>query len=669
LSLGASMSSSFTVSNPVTSPNNLDTQSILDQISGIATALSNQLLQWGAATLANVNSVTDSNITQYLQNAATSGILANSSVSDYLSKYVPLQDQLIQDANSYTSQARVQSEMGTAESGVAQSMDQGRVNAEQQLNSYGIDPSSGQYAELEQAQEAQKAAATAGAGQQARLATEATGRSLRSQAIAVGQQLPGQAVNALNSEVQALTGAENSALGAANTGVNLTTPGVAALNTAVSAGKFAPTGQQSVSSTLSGGGGGGGGSKGSNDPGGIDNFGRGSANQGANSAAYDPVARPVAGAPGMPSTFDPSKSTTSSVPNNGTQQYDDNGNPISPIMGPVDPNLQPPLGYNPNTPSGGTDVLNGGVDQNLLQPSGDVSGGQGTPGSQTNPFAGTPNVPAMDPGINNTGYIPGGFDQQNAPVQQAPGSDPTAGFTPPDASNGPMPALPDTSGFGNNQNFNGGYGPPAGSPGTGGYGGQPSGGYGSPAGSPGIGGYGASGGYGAPAAGGYSPGAGGQYSPGAGGQEGGVYSGGGGYTPGHSPGYSPGYSPGSQTSSGYGGGGYGGGGYARGGAIPDPSQRQQMQRPMGRGGFQMAGGGRVPASASPSGGARTDDVQASLNGRRPGVNVNVGEFVIPKDVAAWKGQEFFQKLIAQSRKMRVTAPAQGGQQPQPQAMG
>lgn len=86
------------------------------------------------------------------------------------------------------------------------------------------------------------------------------------------------------------------------------------------------------------------------------------------------------------------------------------------------------------------------------------------------------------------------------------------------------------------------------------------------------------------------------------------------------------------------------GGYAEGGAI------------------DAQPGGQVPQDASPSGGQQVDDVQA---------NVTPDEFVIPKDVALWKGQEFFQKLIDQSRKARLMAPAQGGQpqgQPQP-AMG
>lgn len=59
-------------------------------------------------------------------------------------------------------------------------------------------------------------------------------------------------------------------------------------------------------------------------------------------------------------------------------------------------------------------------------------------------------------------------------------------------------------------------------------------------------------------------------------------------------------------------------------------------------------GGNIPAAASRSRGAAIDDVDAKLN---------VGEFVVPKDVAAWKGEEFFQKLIEGSRKAKQSAPA------------
>jgi hypothetical protein len=88
------------------------------------------------------------------------------------------------------------------------------------------------------------------------------------------------------------------------------------------------------------------------------------------------------------------------------------------------------------------------------------------------------------------------------------------------------------------------------------------------------------------------------------------------------------------------GGGGGGGGeesYAGGGAIPEHS-------------------GPVPASMSPSGGQRVDDVRAQGPGGAR-INLNADEFVIPRDVALYKGQEFFQKLIASARKNNAMAAA------------
>jgi len=51
-----------------------------------------------------------------------------------------------------------------------------------------------------------------------------------------------------------------------------------------------------------------------------------------------------------------------------------------------------------------------------------------------------------------------------------------------------------------------------------------------------------------------------------------------------------------------------------------------------------------------------DDVDARLN---------AGEFVIPKDVATWKGKEFFYKLIKQAREVGQN----GGQKPQQTGYG
>jgi hypothetical protein len=49
-------------------------------------------------------------------------------------------------------------------------------------------------------------------------------------------------------------------------------------------------------------------------------------------------------------------------------------------------------------------------------------------------------------------------------------------------------------------------------------------------------------------------------------------------------------------------------------------------------------GGPVLPEDSPSRGLRTDDVKA---------NVNVGEYIVPKEVVRWKGEEFFEKLKQQ----------------------
>jgi hypothetical protein len=57
-------------------------------------------------------------------------------------------------------------------------------------------------------------------------------------------------------------------------------------------------------------------------------------------------------------------------------------------------------------------------------------------------------------------------------------------------------------------------------------------------------------------------------------------------------------------------------------------------------------GGFVSNNLSPSNGAQTDDVDARLN---------AGEFVIPRDVTQWLGQQHFYKLMAQARKARATA--------------
>jgi len=67
----------------------------------------------------------------------------------------------------------------------------------------------------------------------------------------------------------------------------------------------------------------------------------------------------------------------------------------------------------------------------------------------------------------------------------------------------------------------------------------------------------------------------------------------------------------------------------------------------------MTPGGAIPTAASPSAGAISDDVPAQLT---------AGEFVFPKDVMQWKGEEWAQKQILKAREEKdkaVAKPAVG----------
>lgn len=109
---------------------------------------------------------------------------------------------LMRNALSYASPQRIASDMGMAEAGVQQAGEASRQSALRDLESYGIDPSSGRYAALDQANRVQSAASAAGAGNQQRMADIAQGTGMQEQAISAGLQNTGQgygAVNAMNS--------------------------------------------------------------------------------------------------------------------------------------------------------------------------------------------------------------------------------------------------------------------------------------------------------------------------------------------------------------------------------------------------------------------------------------------------------------------------------------
>lgn len=449
----------------------------------------NQQMQWAAQEYARAGQVTDAQINNYIQTAQQGSNLAGGMLDRYNNLYGPMTDQYAREAGTYASNGRLQHEMGRAESGVMQAGRKAEINAEHELQSFGIDPSSGRYQDLVRASKTADAAAAVGAGETARRQVEMEGTRRKETAINMGQQLPGAAVNAMNSAYQGIAGAENAALGLANTGVNLTTSPSKFFDPAMSL-KYPPVGQTSTSQSMgpstlgssnqgqrAGGGGGGGGNR---DPFNSDRFGRGS-----------------------------------------------------------------------------------GGDSGLPRSSGGGGYGQNAPGYQAHPAT------------RQVGQIPMEQGQQ----------DPY--FDPSQASGGW-----DEGGFGDTGGAQQGWD----EGGFGDFGGQ-------------------------------------QQQPSYQGNDG---SGWGDYDAPAQPSYT-------------GDDGQGWGDY-------DNASQQSDQ---GSSGFDdyYAQGGVVPASMSPSRGQQTDDVAATIPQTGGRAQINVGEFVMPKDVVQWKGQEFFQKMIAQARKNRVGAPA------------
>jgi len=193
----------------------------LDAISQIAEQYMTQQYAWGQQQFANNTQLTDQVVGDAMNLYGSLSGVGGQLMSDYSKYFQPEYQSLVTDANNYASTARIQQAMGAAESGVSQSFNGQRNAALADLQSFGIDPSSGRYAQLDAAERTQQAAAQAGAGFQAEQATEATGRGLRSEALQLGSVMPSQATAAYNAAGQAATAAENAQLANSQEGVNM----------------------------------------------------------------------------------------------------------------------------------------------------------------------------------------------------------------------------------------------------------------------------------------------------------------------------------------------------------------------------------------------------------------------------------------------------------------
>src|SRR5436190_10180715 len=113
-------------------------------------------------------------------------------------------DAMMRNAMTYASPQRIKASMGAAQAGVQQGAEAGRQGAIKDLQSYGVDPSSGRYASLDQASRVMSGAAAAGAGNQQREATVATGTGMQQAATGLSLQNEQTGYGAANAANQLL---------------------------------------------------------------------------------------------------------------------------------------------------------------------------------------------------------------------------------------------------------------------------------------------------------------------------------------------------------------------------------------------------------------------------------------------------------------------------------
>lgn len=213
------------------------------QLSQLLSALGQSQYDWASKATANGQAITDQNIAGYLDQYGKGAGLADNLISQYKDVFKPIMDQYVQQAGTYNSAERQKFEAGKAESTVGQAATAARNESERKLQSFGVNPNSGRYQDLTASSRIADAAARAGAGTQASLDTADRGRAMTEKAAAMGQNVPGMAVNAMSSAYQGLSGAENAVLGMINTGAAARASAAPFFNAASGAIKMPPVGQ------------------------------------------------------------------------------------------------------------------------------------------------------------------------------------------------------------------------------------------------------------------------------------------------------------------------------------------------------------------------------------------------------------------------------------------
>lgn len=181
-------------------------------------ALGKEQLAWAKTQYAEDKALISKVVDQGVETMTRNNRTAGEDRDRYVGQFQPLEDNLASDARDFASGAREQREAGRAMSSVAQQFNTARSAAQQQLESFGIDPSSTRFAALDIGTRTAQAAAQAASGNQAIQQTDAMGRALRSEAINVGRGYPGQVATQYGTALAAGNSASQNTLAATASG-------------------------------------------------------------------------------------------------------------------------------------------------------------------------------------------------------------------------------------------------------------------------------------------------------------------------------------------------------------------------------------------------------------------------------------------------------------------
>jgi hypothetical protein len=182
--------------------------------------LGREQLAWAKQQYAGDREILDRVVTAAEERQRVNDADAAKDRARYEGVFQPLEDDLARDAQSFSSPARQDFEMGRAAATVAEQFEQARQSAARNLESYGVDPSSTRFAALDAGSRVAQAASQAGAANQARAQTEAIGRAMRSEAINVGRGYPGQVAGTYATALQSGNQAANSQLAGTASGAS-----------------------------------------------------------------------------------------------------------------------------------------------------------------------------------------------------------------------------------------------------------------------------------------------------------------------------------------------------------------------------------------------------------------------------------------------------------------